>query len=148
MHGNVNKKDEMLQPKLKQLKNLMVEIYEAKMEYNRKCRSSRLPHETLECFCYRYLHQKFGLEDIVLQWGASIWDGVNKYSKCDPFIRAFGKILRNQLDEEFLDISQELEDAFEQLLLAHIKAKHPLKSTSQISAILGNIMNSSLSIDD
>ena len=54
------------------------------------------------------------------------------YSSEFPFVQMFGEVLKNQIEEGFLTMPDELRNAFEQLLVAHIKSKYPLKSVIEI----------------
>ena len=61
---------------------------------------------------------------------------VERYSALDNDVSVFGKILRNEIDEEFLQVQRQLKEAVLDLLRVHIKGKHPLKGDDVISTIL------------
>jgi hypothetical protein len=50
---------------------------------------------------YTDLNQRYGLRQLILEWAASIISAVKKYSKEDHEVCLFGKILRNECDEDF-----------------------------------------------
>jgi hypothetical protein len=85
---------------LRQLKDIIGEIYVQKVKYDEKCLDSRVPRETMEQFMFTFLNQKYGLKSLIIEWASSIVNGIKKYSK-DHEINLFGKILRNEFDEEF-----------------------------------------------
>lgn len=50
---------------------------------------------------YTYLNQKYGLKSLIIEWATAIINGIRKFSQEDNDIAVFGKILRNENDEEF-----------------------------------------------
>jgi len=61
---------------LKQLKEIINEIYEGKERHDEKCRRTKLPLETMEQYMFTYLNQKYGLKNLIIEWAASIVNGV------------------------------------------------------------------------
>jgi hypothetical protein len=51
---------------------------------------------------YTYLNQKYGLKPMTVEWAMSIVNGIKKYGQDDAEIAAFGKMLRNELEEDFI----------------------------------------------
>lgn len=47
---------------LKQLKDMIEEIYASKAKYDQKYTDAKLPRETMEQHMYTYLNQKYGLK--------------------------------------------------------------------------------------
>jgi hypothetical protein len=47
---------------LKQMKEIINDIYLQKIKYDEKCNESRLPRETMEQYMYTYLNQRYGLK--------------------------------------------------------------------------------------
>ena len=47
---------------LKQLKDVIEEIYVSKAKYDQRCLDAKLPRETMEQHMYTYLNQKYGLK--------------------------------------------------------------------------------------
>ena len=86
---------------LKQLKDVINDIYQQKIKYDIKCRESKLPVETMEQYMYTYLNQKYGLKTLIIEWASTIIHGVRTYLKDDHEVTLFGKILKNECDEEF-----------------------------------------------
>lgn len=52
---------------LKQLKDMIEEIYASKTKYDQKYAEAKLPRETMEQHMYTYLNQKYGLK-VYLQY--------------------------------------------------------------------------------
>lgn len=55
----------------------------------------------MELHMYTYLNQKYGLKNLIIEWATSIINAIKKYAGDDNDIAVFGKILRNECDEEF-----------------------------------------------
>eukprot|EP00351_Strombidinopsis_sp_SopsisLIS2011_P003375 CAMPEP_0116875592 /NCGR_PEP_ID=MMETSP0463-20121206/7622_1 /TAXON_ID=181622 /ORGANISM="Strombidinopsis sp, Strain SopsisLIS2011" /LENGTH=63 /DNA_ID=CAMNT_0004521527 /DNA_START=353 /DNA_END=544 /DNA_ORIENTATION=+ len=60
-----------------------------------------MPRETLEQYMYTYLNQRYGLKNLIIEWAAAIINAVKLYQKDQHDVQLFGKILRNECDEEF-----------------------------------------------
>ena len=50
---------------------------------------------------YTFLNQKYWLKNLIIEWATAIINGIRKYANEDNDIAVFGKILRNESDEEF-----------------------------------------------
>lgn len=94
--GGVSGQTQMRNLSLKQLKDLITDIYAQKVKYDQKCEENKLPRETMEQYMYTYLNQRYGLKNLIIEWAASIINGIKKYSKEDHSVMLFGKILRNE----------------------------------------------------
>ena len=57
------------------------------------------------------------------------------FSPEDSEICLFGKILRNEIEEETRVVLQKMKSTFAELLVYFLKAKHPLKSNAEIKEI-------------
>lgn len=67
---------------------------------------------------------------MTLEAANNIVSGIQEYSAKDNDIAVFGKILRNEVDEEFRFVQAELKTTIHDLLKMHIKAKMPYKNTA------------------
>lgn len=126
---------------LKQLKDIINEIYSSKIKYDQKCEENKLPRETMEQYMYTFLNQRYGLKNLIIEWAASIINGIKKYSKEDHAVSLFGKILRNECDEEFRFIQMHVQDTLTGLLKAVLKDKFPHKSEQSVMVAQEQIMN-------
>lgn len=90
---------------------------------------------------YTYLNQRYGLKTLIIEWAAAIINGIKTYQKDDHDIALFGKILRNECDEEFRFIQQTVKETVIALLRALIKEKYPQKTESTLSQMLEGIIS-------
>ncbi len=67
---------------------------------------------------------------MTLEAANNIVSGIQEYSARDNDIAVFGKILRNEVDEEFRFVQAELKTTILDLLKMHVKAKMPYKSAT------------------
>ena len=61
---------------LRQLRDLINDIYAQKTKFDQKCEESHLPRETMEQFMYTYLNQRYGLKNLIIEWAAAIITGI------------------------------------------------------------------------
>jgi len=90
---------------------------------------------------YTYLNQKYGLKNLIIEWAVSIINGIKTYMKEDHDVTLFGKILKNECDEEFRFIQAHVKDTLGSLLKALIKDKYPMKSEVDINKMNETILN-------
>eukprot|EP00759_Apiculatamorpha_spiralis_P032820 PhF_6_TR34175/c0_g1_i1/m.50008 len=121
---------------LRQLKEVVEDIYASKSKFDIKCSETHLPRETMEQHMYTYLNQKYGLKHLILDWATAIIQGVRKYAPEDNDVAVFGKILRNEVDEEFRFVQRQLKETVHELLRVYLKGKYPLKGDDDILQML------------
>jgi hypothetical protein len=121
---------------LRQLRDTIEDIYASKSKYDIKCAETHLPRETMEQHMYTYLNQRYGLKHIILEWATAIIQGIKKFSAEDNDIAVFGKILRNEVDEEFRFVQRQLKETVHELLRVYVKGKKPLKSDEEINQMV------------
>merc|ERR1712166_1650290 len=126
----------------KQLLTFIEELYESKVKFDTKCREARLPRETMEQHLYTYLNQKYGLKSLIIEWASAVMAAVKKFSDEDNDVAVFGRILRNEIDEEFRIVQKQLKDTVAELLRVYLKGKHPLKSEDEVSKLLNKRIKS------
>lgn len=129
---------------LRQLRDTIEDVYASKSKYDIKCAETHLPRETMEQHMYTYLNQRYGLKHIILEWATAIIQGVKKYSAEDNDVAVFGKILRNEIDEEFRFVQRQLKETVHELLRVYVKGKKPLKSDEEINQIVRKKVNGSI----
>lgn len=82
---------------------------------------------------YTFLNQKFGLKNLIIEWATSIINGIKMYANEEPDICLFGKILRNEIEEDYRVIFKKLKGSIYDLLivsffkLVFFKIKKPFK---------------------
>mmetsp|Transcript_9255 Transcript_9255/g.17666 ORF Transcript_9255/g.17666 Transcript_9255/m.17666 type:complete len:848 (-) Transcript_9255:1671-4214(-) len=133
---------------LKQLRDVIEEIYTSKAKFDLRCIESRQPRETLEQHMYNFLNQKYGLKKLTLEWASAILAGVQKYSGEDNDVAVFGKVLKNQCDEEFRHVQQQVKDTIAELLKMHLRGKFPLKNNGEIAEMQAEKMNGFLAEEE
>ena len=52
---------------LRQMKEVITEIYESKTRFDKKCIQEKIPRETMEKHMYTYLNQKYGLKTLIIE---------------------------------------------------------------------------------
>ena len=124
---------------LKQLKDLIQDMYVQKQKFDEKCTESKLPRQTMEQYMYNYLNQRYGLKNLIIEWAAAIINGIKRNSFEDSDVALFGKILRNECDEEFRFVHNEVKTAMTEILREKLKSKHKLKTEGDISKMLSEI---------
>ena len=120
---------------LKTLKDFIYELYASKTEYDIKCYKFKLPKETLEEHMYTFLNKKYGLKNLIIEWAKNVITGIKYYSKKDSIVLLFGKIMRNEQEEDARFIITKVSESIEELLLYYIKKQNPLKLFNEIKEI-------------
>jgi hypothetical protein len=133
---------------LKTLKELISEIYQSKTLYDKKCIENHLPRETMEQHMYTYLNKKYGLKKLVIDWARNIINGIKIYSKIDSIVFLFGKIMRNEQEENARFILEKIVESIDELLLFYIKQKKPLKNKKEILKLFEEKKNSLLNEEE
>ena len=95
-------------------------------------------------YMYTFLNEKYGLKNLIIDWARNIINGIKYYSKKDSFVLLFGKIMRNEQEEDARLIIQKVLESIEELLLYYIKRQNPLKSIIEIKRIFERKKNSEL----
>lgn len=98
----------------------------------------------MEQFMYTYLSQKYGLKSLIIEWVAAIINGIKTYLKVDHEVALFGKILKNECDEEFRFIQTHVKETLVGLLKSLLRECFPLKSESEINKMMRSIENGSM----
>lgn len=132
----------------KMLLEIIEEIYISKEAFDKKCMESRMPMETMEQHMYTYLNQKYGLKNLIIEWATSIINGIKMFAPEDSEICLFGKILRNEVEEDSRLVIKKLKSTIHELLVYFLKAKNPLKTTSDIQEMAVVRQNGFLNEDE
>ena len=122
-----------------QLRDTISDIMHSKIEFDSKNAASRLPRETLEQYLYTYLTKKYGLKNIVVAWATSIIAMIGQHSKTDNLVLVFGKILRNEVEEEFFYEQEKSIKTARKLLESYLRTKFPLKSIGELKKLMHEI---------
>lgn len=132
----------------KMLLEIIQEIYESKTQFDKKCNDTNTPRETMEQHMYTYLNHKYGLKNLIIEWASSIINGIRMFSVEDSEVCLFGKILRNELEEESRFVVTRMKTTISDLLTYFLKAKFPLKIGSEIKSLAEGRMIGILNEDE
>ena len=121
---------------LKELRQVLSEIYASKLKFDSACKESSQPRETMEQYMYTYLNQKYGLRTLIIEWLQAILNAINTYKREDHEVRLFAKILKNECDEEFRLIQVHVKDTLSVLLRSILRDRFPQKQETDISGMM------------
>jgi hypothetical protein len=93
----------------------------------------------MEQFMYTYLNQKYGLKSLIVEWASTIIQGIKTYIKEDHEVTLFGKVLKNECDEEFRFIQLHVKDTLQNLLRILLREKYHLKTEGEITGLIEQI---------
>ena len=133
---------------IKMMKETINDIYNSKAEFDKKSDDNKLPRETLEQHMYTYLNQKYGLKQIIIEWASNIINGIKIFSSEDSEIFLFGKILRNEIEEDSRFVYAKLKQSVLDVMNYFLKAKFPLKSIADIQSMRNAKENGFMTEDD
>ena len=133
---------------IKMMKEIINDIYSSKEEFDKKSDENKLPRETMEQHMYTYLNQKYGLKSIIIEWASNIINGIKIFSSEDSEICLFGKILRNEIEEDARLIYSDVQKSILEYLKYYIKRKHHYISAKEISKILKEKKKGSLTEEE
>lgn len=88
---------------------------------------------------YTYLNQRYGLKNLIIEWAAALINGLKTYLREDHDVALFGKILKNECDEEFRFIQMHVKETLVSLLRVLIKDKWPFKSEAEVGKIIEGV---------
>jgi len=120
----------------KQMHDFIDEIYDSKMEYDKICSENHLKKESMEHYMYKFLNNKYGLKNLVIEWSSSIITGIKMYSSTDSDINLFSKILKNKIEEGQKLVVIKLKSTIKELYDMYIKNKsrlNPNKGKSKLN---------------
>ena len=82
----------------------------------------------MEQYLYTYLNLKYGLRPLIIEWIQAILNGLNEFKNEDHECKLFGKILKNECDEEFRMIQVHIKDTVNLYLKQIIEERFPQKN--------------------
>ena len=90
----------------------------------------------MEQHMYSFLNQKYGLKNLIVEWAMAIINGIKKFCFEENDVTVFGKVLRNECDEEFRLVQNQVKNTIVELLKMHLRGKFPFKHNSEIKEII------------
>jgi len=133
---------------LKQMKDLISDIYTQKVKYDNKCLETKQAKETLEQYMYTYLNQLYGIKTIIEEYASAIQEGVKKYENQDAEIRLFGKILHSEIDDYFIQYVYNFKNGLKEIVKEALKRKMKYKTEAEINNTAENMFNGNTVLDD
>lgn len=97
---------------------------------------------------YTYLNQRYGLKQLIIEWAGAIIGGIKKYSREDADICLFGKVLRNEIDEDFRFVQLALKETVHTLLKQLVRERHSLKSEVEITRMYDDVVSDRTHIEE
>lgn len=101
--GNVQNKSLSLQTLLETIND----IYKSKRNQENKNISLKQPSETMEQHLYKFLNNKYGIKQLVIEKAMNIIDSLEKYSSENSEVCLFTKMMRNDIDEGSIEINEQ-----------------------------------------
>lgn len=117
---------------LEQLRKIIHELYESKLRSDQLARQGRRPRETLEEHMYTYYNSKLGVRSIIMDQIKRVLKAIDRHSGQDLGVSLFGKILANEVEEEFHYELEQLEKEVREQLRGLLRQQHPEKTREAI----------------
>ena len=130
--GPISKRDMTI----RQLLETINDIYNSKLENDRKLTQNHQQKLTMEQFLYHYLNNKYGLKNLVIEYASGIIQGIKDFSKKNSEVLLFGKILRNEIEEKEILIIAKLKETINEFLIFYYKNKFQYKSKAEIDNLV------------
>ena len=106
------------------------------------------PRETMEQFMYTYLNQRYGLKPLIIEWASAIIAAIQKYSRECADVCLFGKVLRNEIDEDFRFVQSALKDTAHTLLRQMVRERYPLKGEGELKGMIEEVSSDKAGMDN
>ena len=130
--GPISKRDYSL----RQLLETINDIYNSKLENDKKLVQNHQQKLTMEQFLYYYLNNKYGLKNLVIEYASGIIQGIKEFSKKNSEVLLFGKILRNELEEQEILIISKLKETIHDFLIYYYQNKYQYKSKNEVDILV------------
>ena len=124
---------------LKQIKQIINDMFAQKVKFDRKCLDTKVPRETMEQYMYTYFNQKYGLKSLIVENITNLINSMQLYKNEDHDIVLFSKVLKNECDEEFQVIQVQVKETLQSLLKIIIRERFPTKAEAGIKAIIEQV---------
>ena len=135
--GPISKRDYSL----RQLLETINDIYNSKLENDKKLTQNHQQKLTMEQFLYHYLNNKYGLKNLVIEYASGIIQGIKDFSKKNSEVLLFGKILRNELEEQEILIISKLKETIHDFLIYYYQNKYQYKSKNEVDILVQKCKN-------
>lgn len=121
---------------LRQMRDLIDEVYASKAKHDKRAAEARQPRETLAVHLTTFLNNKYGLKMLIAEYAQACFDAIREYEDQDADVATFGCVLRNEVEEGFVEVQRQLKHTVHELLRVYLRGRLPQKSDAHISEIL------------
>jgi hypothetical protein len=133
---------------LKQLREVIQDIYTQKMRYDGKCKEGKLARETMEQYMYTYLNQKYGLKALILEASAAILNGLKTFASSDTEVALFAKVLKNECEEEFRLVLPKIRESLREATKDAWMRKHKHGTEGDVALLLEELNEGKTLMDE
>ena len=133
---------------LRQLRELISEVWASKAKLDARCEGAGLPKETLVQHLSTYLSNRYGLKQLVAEYTNACLEGVTAYAGQDADVATFGCALRGDVEEGFVSVQTQLRHTVMELLRVYLRGKLAMKSDKQISEIVKRKLEGTILLDE
>lgn len=134
-HGN--KRSKTIEQQLNCLRESVEEIVNAKWSHEKNSTSK----DTMENFMFAYLKKKYGLQSLITHHAQEIIVGIKELKNYSVDVFLFGKILRNEINEEYWKTNRSFRTFLREILRNSIQKRNPYFLKNQIDSIVAGIFN-------
>ena len=101
---------------LNSLLEIINQIYKIRNNRVEKQKEGVYNKATLEQDLYSYLKAKYGLKNLIIEWNINILSSIQSYAKLNGEVYLFASILRNELDEDSIEILYKIKKTVNNIL--------------------------------
>ncbi len=133
---------------LKQLKDVIEDVCDAKAANDARAAKHKQPRETMHQHLYTFLNHKFGVKSIIAEWATSIVAAADKFADVDCEVAVFGRVLHNLVDEEFRNEQKVIVATVRELLRSYLRSQRPHANDDEIADALAAKTRGDLAEDE
>ena len=101
---------------LNNLLEIINQIYKIRNSRIEKQKQGVYNKSTLEQDLYTYLKSKYGLKSLIIEWNINILSSIQSYIKLNSEVYLFASILKNELDEDSIEILNKIKKTLNNIL--------------------------------
>jgi hypothetical protein len=124
------------------------DIYSSKTNYDKACKKSKIPRETMFQHTLTFLNNTYGIKHLVIKHHLSILNSIKTFKKESNDVVVFGKILKNEIDEEFRFVQKHLKYTILELLKSYLKDQMRSKSLNDIESTYNLKINDKINSEE
>ena len=118
---------------IRQINALIYDVLQSKKAYDEKSMNTKAQPETLEGYLFIYFTQKYGLKDLILVEVSSVIEKIKSFADKSVEVETFKRILKNEVDEKFYWLLQNIKGDFRGKLEQLYKDK--VKKTASVAEV-------------